>query len=293
MKISTQLNASMFLEMDFMLIGLLFFVIFAFGWCIIGFSLLNELSLYITDKYFERKNILLVIAHPDDESMFFSPLLSYLSHKQFSDKTHILCLSNGGNDKRSKELQSSATKVFGIRKKNITIIDDTLNLKDNIKLYWNNDIIIQYMNEYIEQHNIDIILTFDKYGISGHPNHISIYNALQMAINKRILFGYIERNMDIYALKSVSIIRKYCGWIEAMLWLIVFVPLNLNINKSDFVILSAPNKCWDGMTHHVSQFVWFRKLFVVFSRYSWINQFHKILPQQQHNQNNNQNKKRR
>ena len=57
------------------------------------------------------------------------------------------------------------------------------------------------------------------------------------------------------------------------------VPLNWNINKSDIVILSSPNKCVHAMTFHESQFVWYRKLFVIFSRYGWINQFHKILPQ--------------
>ena len=288
---------TLFVEMDFVLIAVLFVVIFAFGWCIIGFSLHKELLLYVNDKYFVDKNILLLIAHPDDECMFFSPLLSYLSHSDKSDTTHILCLSNGGNHIRSKELRCSANTEFAIRNKHISIINDDIYLIDNIQLYWNNDRILKYVNQYIEQHKIDIIFTFDKYGISGHPNHISIYNALQMAINKRQLFGMDHEHdnnasiIDVYALKSTFILRKYSGWLEAMLWLIVCVPFNWNINKSDIVILSAPNKCWNGMTHHKSQFIWFRKLFVLFSRYSWINQFHKLVYKQDNNQINVENKK--
>ena len=38
------------------------------------------------------KEILLVIAHPDDESMFFIPVLL---HFQQSVKWHLLCLSSG------------------------------------------------------------------------------------------------------------------------------------------------------------------------------------------------------
>ena len=112
------------------------------------FFITSELILFQDNKYFENdKNILLIIAHPDDESMFFSPLLSYLSHKQYIEKTHILSLSNGGNDIRSKELKSAANKVFGVRTKNIKIINDVKHLKDGINLKWDNDIIIKYIND--------------------------------------------------------------------------------------------------------------------------------------------------
>lgn len=40
-----------------------------------------------------KRPILLVIAHPDDESMFFIPTLLYLAKLQ--EKIHLLCLSTG------------------------------------------------------------------------------------------------------------------------------------------------------------------------------------------------------
>ena len=293
------LNGKIFIEMDVILIPLLLFIIFAFGWCFIGFSLHNELLLYVNNKYFNKKNILLIIAHPDDESMFFTPLLSYLTHKQFTDKTHILSLSNGGSDTRSNELKSAANKVFGIRHKNIKIINDTENLRDCITLYWDKDIIIKHVNEYINKHDIDIIFTFDNYGISGHPNHISVYNALQYGVDNDLFEIHASNNnafdggrvLDIFALKSVRLVRKYWCWLEPMLWLIAFVPMNWNIDNSDIVVLSAPNKCYDGMTYHASQFIWYRKLFVIFTRYAWINQFHKILPRENMENDEDENKK--
>ncbi|GAA0145982.1 deacetylase [Lithospermum erythrorhizon] len=39
------------------------------------------------------RNILLVIAHPDDESMFFTPTIIYLTSR--GHNVHILCISTG------------------------------------------------------------------------------------------------------------------------------------------------------------------------------------------------------
>ncbi|XP_077301387.1 uncharacterized protein LOC143921952 [Arctopsyche grandis] len=54
-------------------------------------------------------NSLLLIAHPDDESMFFSPFL-------YSNKPFILCLSDGGfegkGEIRRKELAAIKNMLF-------------------------------------------------------------------------------------------------------------------------------------------------------------------------------------
>lgn len=261
--------------MEVHLIALLLLIVFVFGWCAIGFSLQEPLLLFMNPKHLEDKNILLLIAHPDDESMFFSPLLTYSSTRQWhmSDRTHILSLSNGGGHHRSQELRSAATNVFSIRKTQIEVINDETCLKDGITLDWESDAIMDYVTQYVVDHSIDIIFTFDGYGISGHPNHCSIYNALQMAINSGT---GLNQHLEVYALKSTNVIRKYSGWLEPMIWMIALLPLHWNIGKSDIVLLSAPLKCWEGMTYHASQFVWYRKLFVMFSRYSWINEFQKV-----------------
>jgi N-acetylglucosaminylphosphatidylinositol deacetylase len=41
----------------------------------------------------QKKNVLYVLAHPDDESMFFVPVIR--SMKEMGYKLHIICLSNG------------------------------------------------------------------------------------------------------------------------------------------------------------------------------------------------------
>jgi N-acetylglucosaminylphosphatidylinositol deacetylase len=67
---------------------------------------------YFTQPYFQRNirkhNILYVIAHPDDEAMFFVPSILELRR---TNNLHLLCLSNGNADGlgkiREKELHAS------------------------------------------------------------------------------------------------------------------------------------------------------------------------------------------
>lgn len=42
-----------------------------------------------------NKNILLVIAHPDDEVMFFGPTLVGITNATSNNNIRVLCLSNG------------------------------------------------------------------------------------------------------------------------------------------------------------------------------------------------------
>lgn len=73
---------------------------------------------YFTMPYFQRKmhkhHILYVIAHPDDEAMFFVPSILHLGK---TNNLHLLCMSTGNADglgrTREKELQASA-KLLGI-----------------------------------------------------------------------------------------------------------------------------------------------------------------------------------
>ena len=67
---------------------------------------------HVTGPFFQRKlikhNMLYVIAHPDDEAMFFVPSIIALGKH---NNLHMLCLSNGNADGlgrvREKELEAS------------------------------------------------------------------------------------------------------------------------------------------------------------------------------------------
>ena len=73
--------------------------------------------------------------------------------------------------------------------------------------------------------------------------------------------------VELYELVSVNIIRKYIGLLDILLIEekpSIITLMNLNIYKN-----------YKAMRLHYSQFVWFRKLFVFFSRYSFFNTLRK------------------
>lgn len=69
-----------------------------------------------------EKDILLITAHPDDEAMFFLPMIKAMKNRF---KIHLLCLSSGNADglgeKRTQEL-ADCTQYLGIQRH--TIVND-------------------------------------------------------------------------------------------------------------------------------------------------------------------------
>lgn len=73
------------------------------------------------------KRIVLLIAHPDDEAMFFAPTVLALTKPDRQNHLKILCLSSGNADGvgevRKNELSKSA-EVLGMRREDVLVLDD-------------------------------------------------------------------------------------------------------------------------------------------------------------------------
>lgn len=93
--------------------------------------------------------VLLVIAHPDDEVMFFTPAL--LTLIETGHHVSILCMSSGNfegmGSVRINELIKSAA-VFQITAKDVHIIDDT-RLQDGMTNDWPTSVIADIVLNYI------------------------------------------------------------------------------------------------------------------------------------------------
>lgn len=120
---------------------------------------------------------LLVTAHPDDESMFFGPTI--LELRRQNCRIFLLCLSEGNyaqqGDIRRQELWD-ACESLGIRSDDITLLNAT-HLQDDPALEWRTVTIANQVLKHLEALDADLLITFDKDGVSGHPNHSAIYYA--------------------------------------------------------------------------------------------------------------------
>lgn len=202
-----------------------------------------------TSSLWRQNSVLLVTAHPDDECMFFGPVISCLLDQGVP--VHILCLSTGNwygqGETRRKEFHESCT-ALGISDDDRHMIDDD-ELPDNPAVEWGGGHILKYVKEYIERWNISALLTFDKHGVSGHANHISIFHAVK---------DY--PGISVYTLLTVNTMRKYISVFD------VFVALTLK-ERICFTQIGSLAKPFIAMTKHRSQLLWFRYLYMMFSRY--------------------------
>ncbi|KAB0360121.1 hypothetical protein FD754_004277 [Muntiacus muntjak] len=179
---------------------------------------------------------LLVTAHPDDEAMFFAPTilgLARLRHQVF-----LLCFSAGNyynqGEIRKKELLQSCD-VLGIPPSNVMIIE-------------NSSVSLQ-------------VVTFDEGGVSGHSNHV----ALNAAVRTLHAEGKLPKGCWVLTLQSVNLLRKYLCLLD--------LPCSLLLARDALFVLTQREaaQAQRAMSCHRSQLLWFRRLYVLFSRYMRIN----------------------
>ncbi|XP_028157689.1 N-acetylglucosaminyl-phosphatidylinositol de-N-acetylase [Ostrinia nubilalis] len=211
------------------------------------------------------KRVLIVIAHPDDECMFFGPTIFRLCEQGVD--VYLLCLSHGNYDGkgniRRKELWSACLEL-GVPEQNIDLINDT-RLPDNPKAQWPAPVIAKLIQHKLEALDIDTLLTFDRGGVSSHPNHSAIFYAVAYMFVEKIM----PKRCIVYTLDSVNIMRKYFGFLD--------LPLSFVLSsKRYFLRWTESRRVVRAMKRHRSQMVWFRYLYVAFSRYMVINTLRRI-----------------
>jgi hypothetical protein len=122
-----------------------------------------------------KNRVCIVIAHPDDEAMFFAPTIVRL--QQMGREIFLICLSTGNFDglgeTRKKELYASCISL-GIPQDHVKIIDQP-DLQDGPKNVWSANTISALVSDYVSTTKSGSIITFDQHGVSSHPNHIATY----------------------------------------------------------------------------------------------------------------------
>ncbi|EOA14977.1 hypothetical protein CARUB_v10028325mg [Capsella rubella] len=123
--------------MAWLVVSLSLIVIWVASLCKIFFGgTSNSKAAIIGSNTPDKKNVMFVFAHPDDESMFFSPAINYLTSNAYN--LHILCLSTGNADGmgniRKDELHQ-ACAVLKIPLQQLRVLDHP-NLQDGFGKVW-------------------------------------------------------------------------------------------------------------------------------------------------------------
>lgn len=150
------------------------------------------------------KTILGVFAHPDDE--FTIAGLLTRAHKR-GICTHLICATRGEAGKiqnkenlateekaniRTSELKNSC-EILGISSLNF------LDLGDSKSDDWPSDVAVNTLTSLMKEIDPDIIITFDKNGGNGHPDHKAICKLTEEAYNKE----YVQKSRRLYHLSML------------------------------------------------------------------------------------------
>lgn len=175
-------------------------------------------------------------------------------------------------------------------------------LQDNITLQWDAEDISEAIKTYVLSNQIDTvryfplllrvngdhplqILTFDFNGVSGHPNHRSLpagaihtlsnlprshpkprlYSLISIpTIPTKYIgpFAAVVAKFDLAALSVIPILERRWGW---------------RFEQEEVMVFISGAREWklafQAMSQHWSQMVWFRWLYILFSRYMWVNEW--------------------
>lgn len=134
------------------------------------------------------------------------------------------------------------------------------------------------------------VVTFDDSGVSGHPNHVALSRAVDFLVGPQSKEFVMPRGVKVWKLESTNMFRKYIGPLDILfciatsMWLWIYVNCNRKdlsaggwrhslSGKNRFLLClnDRPVLTYQAMMAHASQFVWYRRLFVIFSRYTYVN----------------------
>ena len=145
----------------------------------------------------EENIYVLILAHPDDESMFFLPTIRALQQQSSNNKVWLLCLTTGDYDGlgkiRSKELEITCRDILHLDQ--LIVLDHPTQMPDHPTRTWS----IEYVSRIIQKSLCDALaqsaaspvgrnlhlITFDAHGVSGHINHRDTFRAVQSVVHQQ------------------------------------------------------------------------------------------------------------
>lgn len=220
------------------------------------------------------RRLLLVIAHPDDECMFFGPAVLELIAD--GRDVYLLCLSSGDNEglgeARKRELRD-AVAVLGLRPEAMTIVEHSA-LPDSTSSCWDRSLVAEIIDRHAQALDVDCLLSFDRSGVSGHGNHCAIAHAVRsmLLLDEEDEQRRLQGVRLVLELETVGLLSKYGGAAAALLDMLCSM---LWRRRGVYVYCIGGWSEWTrlqrAMGKHRSQLRWFRRLYMISSRYVWLN----------------------
>ena len=219
------------------------------------------------------------------------------THRSCTDKNQYLGDADGLGETRKKELQASAS-TLGLRSESDVLVLEDSRFPDSMTTSWPTDAIAKILSSAFSpavsgssktskddapNATIDALLTFDTFGISSHPNHISLYHGARSWLSGLMTGKSGWRcPVDLYTLTTTNVVRKYIGFFDAPGTMLIGGWRGKELSKKSkreqppsLLFISGFGewrKGQDAMVKgHKSQMRWFRWGWIAVGRYMMVN----------------------
>lgn len=221
-------------------------------------------------------SLTLLIAHPDDEVMFFSPTLLELDRMlPQSVQFNYVCLSKGDADHlgetREVELQRSLNLLMGNSRRKSELFQ--FDYPDGFNETWTVDSVVATLESHVfTGDRSSLLLTFDAHGVSNHPNHVACHNAVDQLVgkgHKALFLNSHYRNLPL----------KYSSFVWELIRILSETLLSPEKTQLTFVnTFSQYILAFAAMSNaHESQLVWFRYGWWTLSRFVFVNDLEVVI----------------
>lgn len=235
----------------------------------------------------QNSTVWFVIAHPDDEVMFFAPSVIELAKPKNGNDVKLLCFLRGAavdvsmGEIRARELHVLA-RILGVGE--VVVLD----YEDGMKVEWDADAVARDVARHVAPGLV--VVTFDVSGVSGHRNHVLLYHGVRR-YGQRAAAARAAAPARLLGLKSANFFEKYSFtlltsvelFVEHVLRLVLGRAGQLNVRLSMLQAAAAPIIFYSDLNMlavayaamaagHFLQMVWFRYGWLVLSRYLTFNQ---------------------
>lgn len=152
----------------------------------------------------EKKRLLAVFAHPDDES--FGPGGTLAKYAEEGVEVHLLCATRGEIGQNNSKSKVQSSNLGNIRDKELRESADVLGISNvdflgyrdgEIRNAIYHELAGKIINK-IRSFEPQVVLTFDRLGVSGHLDHIGIsmittYAFLRTRIAKKLYYYVLTK----------------------------------------------------------------------------------------------------
>ena len=167
-------------------------------------KIFNDLKI-LSDKKFiwkntglpVRPNKLLIVAHPDDEAIFFGDWLL-----KNAKETKVVCLTESTNKVRFKEFQNSM-KAAGV------FYYECLPIKPSLSLFKSIKFITETLARINQETDWQQIVTHNLYGEYGHLQHIHTHEIVKKIFDNNKIFVYTNSNKILQNKNKDILLKEY------------------------------------------------------------------------------------